>query len=192
MSRKYTNLFCACATLALALWIAVCTHSETRIVSKKEAAMAIHLTSPAFAEGAPIPAKHTCDGKDLSPPLKWSNVPQGTKSLALICDDPDAPVGTWAHWVLYNIPPSATELPEGVPPKEVVLNSARQGINDFKRIGYGGPCPPPGGPHRYFFKLYALNAELSLRPGATKRDLLRAMEGHILAEGQLMGTYRRK
>jgi len=154
--------------------------------------MSIQLTSTAFAEGSPIPAKYTCDGADVSPPLRWSNVPEGTKSIALISDDPDAPVGTWVHWVVYNIPPDATELAENIPKSEVLTNGARQGMSDFKRIGYGGPCPPPGSPHRYFFKLYALDTALDLKPGATKQQLLQAVEGHILAEGQLMGTYQRR
>ena len=154
--------------------------------------MTIRLTSSAFSEGAPIPEKYTCDGRDISPPLKWSAVPQGTRSFALICDDPDAPVGTWVHWVLYGLPGSVGELPEGLPPAETLPNGAKQGLNDFKRIGYGGPCPPGKSPHRYFFKLYALDTELNLPAKATKKDLLRAMEGHILAEGQLMGIYKRK
>jgi len=151
----------------------------------------IQLSTSAFTEGAPIPAKYTCDGDDISPPLKWSGVPQGAKSIALICDDPDAPVGIWVHWVLYNVSSTVAELPEGVPTTEVISGGARQGINDFKRIGYGGPCPPRGNPHRYYFKLYALDIELSLKPRATKRDVVSAMQGHILAEGQLMGTYKR-
>ncbi len=154
--------------------------------------MTIQVSSSAFTEGAPIPARYTCEGQDVSPPLKWSNIPQNAKSIALIADDPDAPVGTWVHWVLYNLPPTVTELPEGVPTTDTLANSARQGRNDFQRTGYGGPCPPRGSPHRYFFKIYALDAMLSLKPGATKKDLLKAMEGHILAEGQLMGTYKRK
>ena len=154
--------------------------------------MSIQLTSSAFADGSPIPSKYTCDGNDTSPPLKWSGVPQGTKSLALICDDPDAPAGIWVHWVMYNIPATVTELPEGVPTGDAVLGSARQGVNDFRRIGYGGPCPPRGNPHRYYFKLYALDTELALKPKATKKDVVDAMQGHILAEGQLMGTYRRR
>lgn len=154
--------------------------------------MSLKLTSPAFAEGQPIPAKYTGDGPDVSPPLQWSGVPAGAKSLALICDDPDAPVGTWVHWVLYGLPASATELPENVPPQETLPSGARQGVNDFGRVGYGGPAPPPGKPHRYYFKLYALDTELNLKPKATKQELLRAMQGHILAEGQLMGTYQRR
>jgi Raf kinase inhibitor-like YbhB/YbcL family protein len=154
--------------------------------------VSIQLTSSAFEAGKTIPAKYTCQGDDISPPLKWSSPPPGAKSLALICDDPDAPVGTWVHWVLYNIAPTTTELPEKVPATETVLHSAKQGLNDFRRLGYGGPCPPPGRPHRYFFKLYALDTELQLGARAAKKDLVRAMEGHILAEGQLMGTYQRR
>ena len=153
--------------------------------------MPIQLTSSAFGEGSSIPARHTCDGLDLSPPLKWSSVPQGVKSLALIADDPDAPAGTWTHWVLYNLPAATDELREATPTTETLPGGGLQGRNDFRRIGYGGPCPPRGRPHRYYFKLYALDAELSLKPGANKSDVLRAMETHILAQGQLMGTYQR-
>jgi hypothetical protein len=152
--------------------------------------MEIKMTSFAFEEGGMIPKKHTCEGKDVSPPIAWGTVPSGTKALALICDDPDAPMGTWVHWVLFNLPGSAKELPESVPPQKILANSAKQGTNDFRKIGYGGPCPP-GGTHRYYFKLYALDTELNLEPGATKSQLLKAMEGHILGEGQLMGKYRR-
>jgi Raf kinase inhibitor-like YbhB/YbcL family protein len=153
--------------------------------------MTLELTSPVFEDGGMIPSKFTCDGVDVSPLLEWSGVPEGTKSLALICDDPDAPIGTWVHWVLYDLPADTVSLPEGVPTHETIENGALQGKNDFKRIGYGGPCPPPGKPHRYFFKLYALDRELDLEPGASKKDLEKAMKGHILAEGQLMGRYKR-
>lgn len=153
--------------------------------------MTIEITSPAFGSEGAIPAKHTCDGADASPPLEWSGLPGGTKSLALICDDPDAPVGTWVHWVIYDIPPALSGLPEGVPPSEITPQGAKQGVNDFRRTGYGGPCPPLGGPHRYFFKLYALDIAPGLPPGASKTDLLRVMEGHILGEGALMGRYQR-
>jgi hypothetical protein len=175
-------------SLMLAVAIACSPQGEH---TKEVTAVKMQLTSPAFAQGQPIPKKYTCEGPDLSPPLKWSSAPEGTKSFALICDDPDAPVGTWVHWVIYNIPASATELQEGVPKAETVLGGAKQGMNDFKRIGYGGPCPPPGNPHRYFFKLYALDTELNLKTGATKGDLVEAMQGHILAEAQLVGTYKR-
>ena len=153
--------------------------------------MAIHLACSAFAEGAPIPAKYTCDGPNLSPPLTWRDVPANTRSFALICDDPDAPAGVWVHWVLYNLPPATLELAEGLPTTESIPGGGKQGVNDFRRLGYGGPCPPRGNPHRYFFKLYALDVELSLPSRATKQDVVRGMQGHILAEGQLMGTYRR-
>lgn len=155
----------------------------------KQPTMNMHLTSAAFAEGQPIPEKHTCDGKDVSPPLKWTDPPAGTRSLALIVDDPDAPAGIWVHWVLYGLSPETTSLPEGVDRSQYVLQGARQGLNDFKRLGYGGPCPPRGKPHRYFFKLYALDTKLDVDPGLTKAELLQAMEGHELAMGELMGLY---
>ncbi len=152
----------------------------------------MHLTSTAFAEGAAIPAKYTCDAQNVSPPLKWSGAPAGTKSLVLIVDDPDAPSGTWVHWVLYDLGPSVSELPEDLAKSQFVAGGAKQGLNDFKQLGYGGPCPPHGKPHRYFFKLYALDAALELKPGLTKKDVEGAMNKHILAQGQLMGTYQRK
>ena len=151
----------------------------------------MQLTSTAFSEGAPIPAKHSCNGPDVSPAFAWQGVPGEARSLALIADDPDAPRGTWVHWVLFNIPPDEDGLGEDIPDDEQLANGSIQGKNDFGNIGYGGPCPPPGKPHRYFFKLYALDQMLDLKPGATKQDLLDAMDGHILAEGQLMGTFKR-
>jgi len=152
----------------------------------------MQLTSATFAEGELIPAKHTCDDKNVSPPLKWSGAPPGTKSLALIVDDPDAPAGTWVHWVLYDLPGSASELPEDLPKGQYLPNGAKQGLNDFKHLGYGGPCPPKGNPHRYLFKLYALDTSLDLKPGATKKELEGAIGKHVLAQGQLIGTYKRK
>lgn len=152
----------------------------------------MQLTSTAFQEGAAIPAQYTCDDRNVSPPLKWSGVPSQAKSLALIADDPDAPVGTWVHWVLYDLPASTTELAEDTPKGQFLPGGARQGLNDFKHLGYGGPCPPPGKPHRYFFKLYAVDRTLDLKPGATKKEVEKAMDKHILAQGQLMGTYKRK
>jgi Raf kinase inhibitor-like YbhB/YbcL family protein len=150
------------------------------------------ITSPAFQSGQTIPAKYTCEGADTSPPVQWSGVPAEAKSLSLICDDPDAPVGTWVHWVLYDLPVTTAELTEKMSASDKLPNGAKQGLNDFKRVGYGGPCPPPGKPHRYYFKLYALDSVLGLKPRSTKKDLLRAMEGHILAEAQLTGTYQRR
>ncbi len=146
--------------------------------------MEIKIKSAAFEEGGMIPKKYTCDGRDVSPPLSWTSVPEGTKSLALICDDPDAPTrGTWIHWVIFNIPADTRELPESIPPQRTLAIGAKQGINDFRKIGYGGPCPPSG-THRYYFYLYALDTEINLEGGATKEQLMRAMEGHILAEGK--------
>lgn len=158
----------------------------------KPAPMKIEITSPAFREGQPIPARHTADGEDASPPLQWTNVPPGAKSLALIADDPDAPVGTWVHWVLYDLPPATRELAEDVPRTQYLPGGAKQGLNDFRRLGYGGPSPPRGQPHRYCFKLYALDKLLDLRPGLTKSEVLKAMEGHVVGEGVLMGTYQRR
>ena len=154
--------------------------------------MKLQLTSTAFAEGQPIPPKHAFDNQDLSPELHWSGVPPAAKSLALICDDPDAPMGMWVHWVIYDLPPATGGLAEGVAKSPELPGGVKQGVNDYKKTGYGGPCPPPGKPHRYFFKIYALDAMLDLKPGLTKTNLLKAMEVHVLAEGQLMGTYQRK
>ena len=152
----------------------------------------MQLSSSVFKEGESIPGKYTCDGQNVSPPLEWTGVPDGTRSFALIADDPDAPAGTWVHWVLYDAPPTTKEFPEDLPKSQYVPGSATQGLNDFKHLGYGGPCPPPGKAHRYFFKLYALDTQLGLKPGATKREVEHAMEKHILAEDQLMGLYKRK
>jgi len=150
------------------------------------------LTTTAFKDGAPIPGKYTCDGVDVSPPLAWSGAPAGTRSFALIADDPDAPGGTWVHWVLYNLPAEVSELPENIAKVESLdLGGARQGRTDFRRPGYGGPCPPPGPAHRYFFTLYALDARLELKAGAQKKDVEAAMQGHVLGSAQLMGTYAR-
>ena len=153
--------------------------------------MEVKITSSAFEDGGLIPAKYTCDGADISPPLQWDGPPEGTRSIALICDDPDAPVGTFVHWVLFNLPPETKELVENVPADETLPNGAKQGTSDFGRIGYGGPCPPSG-THRYFFKIYALDTEIDLAVGAGKSQLLKAIEGHILAQGQLIGKYKRQ
>jgi len=151
----------------------------------------MEIKSSAFKNGARIPAKHTCDGVDVSPSLSWSKLPAGTKNLALVCDDPDAPMGTWVHWVVYDIPASSAGLPEKLPPLKELADGTKQGMNDFRAIGYGGPCPPSG-EHRYFFKLYALDGPTGLKPGATKVQLLAAIKGrHILAEAELMGKYKR-
>jgi len=153
--------------------------------------MSFTLSSPAFPNGGPIASRYTCDGDDLSPALAWSEVPSASQSLALIADDPDAPAGTWTHWILWNIPARATLLAENAPKIDVLDNGARQGVNDSQRIGYIGPCPPPGKPHRYFFRLFALDARLDLKPGATRGELERAIQPHLLAETHWMGTYKR-
>ena len=155
--------------------------------------MGIEVTSAAFTEGSRIPVKYTCEGGNTSPPLSWTGVPAGTRSIALIADDPDAPGVTWVHWVYYGIPPNVAELPEGVPTEETLPDKSRQGTSDFESVGYGGPCPPRGhGVHRYYFKVYALDTEVDLGPGATKKDLLARIEGSVLADGRLIGTYERK
>ena len=153
--------------------------------------MEIKISSSAFEDGGMIPAKYTCDGADVSPPLKWEAVPEGTQSIAIICDDPDAPMGTFVHWVLFNLPGQRRDLAEKFPDDETLANGTRQGISDFGRTGYGGPCPPSG-THRYFFKIYALDTEIEMVSIADKADLLEAMEGHILGEGQLVGKYKRQ
>ena len=160
--------------------------------SLEPVAMAFQIESKAFEPNGNIPAQHTCDGEDLSPALLWRDPPAHTKSFVLISDDPDAPIGTWVHWVLYDIPGSVRELEEGIQKSETLSNGAKQGVTDFGRPGYGGPCPPPGKPHRYFFKLYALDVFLDLVPRKTKADLLQAMNGHILAQTQVIGRYKRK
>lgn len=153
--------------------------------------MAFILSSPSFAAGGEIPQPHSCTGADQSPALSWQEAPPGTKCFALLVDDPDAPAGTWVHWVLYDLPGDATQLPQAVPTTETLASGARQGMNDFRKVGYSGPCPPPGKPHRYLFKLYALDAPTKLEPRATKGDVMRAIEGHVLAHAELMGTYKR-
>ncbi len=161
--------------------------------------MTISMTSTAFEAGKPIPKEYTGEGQDLSPPLAWSNIPKETKELALICDDPDAPMGTGVHWVLYKIPAEATGLPEGLPRENILKTpaGAQQGVNSFGKMGYGGPMPPPGhGTHHYHFKLYALDKPVSAElrrwpPGVDKKALLAEIHDHVLDQGELMGTYQR-
>jgi Raf kinase inhibitor-like YbhB/YbcL family protein len=150
------------------------------------------LTSSAFRDGEPIPVIHSCDGEDLSPQLAWTGAPVETRTFALICDDPDAPRGTWVHWLISNLGADTVELGQGVPPRPQLPSGARQGLNDGGDLGYAGPCPPPGAPHRYFFRLYSLDTALNLPPGVNRSDLEAAMRGHILARGTIMGTYQRR
>jgi Raf kinase inhibitor-like YbhB/YbcL family protein len=156
-----------------------------------ETGTAFTLSAPAFDPGGQIPSRYTCDGADQSPALTWHGGPSGTKSFALIVDDPDAPAGTWVHWVVYDLPAETTALPEGVVKSDALPNGGKQGSNDFRKVGYNGPCPPPGKPHRYFFKLYALDGPIGLQPRATKTQVLRAIEGHVLGQTEMIGTYKR-
>jgi len=154
--------------------------------------MAIVITSTAFKEGDDIPAQYTCEGANMSPPLSWSGVPLEALSLALLMEDPDAPGGTYTHWMLLNLARDIDGLPEDVPADETLADGSRQLSNSFGNIGYGGPCPPPGnGSHRYFFRIYALDSSISLNKGAKREDFLNTIEGHILDEGQLMGRFER-
>lgn len=167
--------------LLMAVWMLVAGEAragETVIV----------LTSRAFAHGGTIPAVYTSRDENVSPPLAWAAIPVATESLAIICDDPDAPRGTWTHWVIYNIPPTRTGIPANLPRDALLPNGTRQGINDFGAYGWDGPAPPSG-THRYVFTIYALDTMLDLAPGATKAELLEAMRGHILGRGQLIGTF---
>jgi Raf kinase inhibitor-like YbhB/YbcL family protein len=149
------------------------------------------MQSSSFPSGGEIPKKFSCEGADVSPALEWGEPPAKTQSFVLIADDPDAPAGTWTHWVAYDLPANLRQLPEAVPKQATLTGGGAQGLNDFGKIGYGGPCPPPGKPHRYFFKLHALDAKLNLKPGASKQQVEQAMEGHILNKAELMGTYKR-
>jgi Raf kinase inhibitor-like YbhB/YbcL family protein len=191
MRQRSTFALCACLAFTALLALSACSNgSDKAKVTEDSGPMDIQLISGAFEDGEPIPAQYTCQGKNISPPLAWSSPPAGAKSVALILDDPDAPRGTWVHWVVYNLPADTIGLPEGVKADSVLPGNALQGRNDYKRNDYGGPCPPSG-THRYFFKIYALDTALDLKAGATKDDVLRAMEGHVLAHGQLMGTVKK-
>ncbi len=188
--RKLTR-----ASLIMLIVLASCGRPSTEaLMSNLPSTESIHLESSAFEEGGSIPKRYTCDGDNLSPPLAWSRIPPAVRSLALIVEDPDAPLGTFTHWVLYAISPEVHALAAGVASLDRVElqpgQSALQGKNDFGRPGYGGPCPPSG-THRYFFRLFALDRELALQPGSDVSALLKAMKGHVLATGELMGKYRR-
>ena len=175
---------------AVALLLLLLSFPFGNLWSQGGHSMSFVVKSGSFTEGGTIPQRYTCDGADVSPGLTWAGAPEGTQSLALIADDPDAPVGTWTHWIIWNIPPG-NALPEAMPKTDTLIDGSRQGRNDFKRIGYGGPCPPPGKAHRYFFRLYALNAKLDLKAGASRADLEHAMKGRVLAQAELMGKYGR-
>ena len=187
--RQRNNLF-----RILVLLTAFCLVTTSGCESReplKEGEMVLSVSSPAFQEGDKIPSKYTCEGQDVSPALTWGEPPVGAQSFALIIDDPDAPGGVFTHWVIFNIPPDSRQLAEAIPTQAQLTTGASQGKNDFGRIGYGGPCPPPGRSHRYQFTLCALDQPLDLKAGASKKQVIDAMQGHILAQGQLTGTYQR-
>lgn len=174
--------------IAACLMLAAAIVTPARVMAPPETNRKMELTSTAFKDGQPIPRDYTCDGRNVSPPLAWKGAPANTAGFVLIVDDPDAPSGVWTHWVLFNLPRDTSNLDENA----TSLSNAVQGVNDFKKTGYGGPCPPSGKAHRYFFKLYALDTTLNLPAGAARKDVEAAMTKHILAQGQLMGTYQRK
>lgn len=163
--------------------------SGPAVTATPHAEQSMILTSAAFKEGKPIPRQYTCDGVNISPPLEWSGGPKSARTIALIADDPDAPGGVWTHWILYNLPADNIGFVENVPAADTLNGGGFQGQNDFGKIGYGGPCPPSG-THRYFFKVYAIDMQLPLKPGATRKEVEKAIEGHVVGQAQLMGTYR--
>ena len=179
--RGFANLALTFALIFLAVSVSVARDSSGKL----------ELTTTAFRPGSTIPTQFTCSGANISPTLSWNNPPPRTQSFVLIVDDPDAPVRTWVHWVVYNLPASARQLPGNVQRGAAVAGGGEQGLNDFPMRGYGGPCPPPGNPHRYFFRLYALDTILHLRAPARRRDVDAAMQGHVLAQAELMGTFGR-
>jgi Raf kinase inhibitor-like YbhB/YbcL family protein len=184
--RAWPNL---ASLLVLTSIISVAQHSGSP--AKGGPAMAFTLTTSAFAPGAEIPNQYTCKGEDISPALRWSGAPAKTASYAIIMDDPDAPAGVWVHWVLWNVAPSTTSLPEGVPKNGQLDDGSQHGRNSFGKIGYNGPCPPPGQTHRYFFRLYALDTKLNLSADADRSQLDAAMKGHVLAQTEYMGSFHR-
>jgi Raf kinase inhibitor-like YbhB/YbcL family protein len=181
----------AALTILLAALVICVAAEELSDSARGGAPVVFTVKISAFAPGTEIPKKFTCEGPDVSPALEWSGPPAKTAGYALIMDDPDAPVGTWVHWVFWNLPANSHSLREDIAKREQLEDGSRQGRNDFRKIGYNGPCPPPGKPHRYFFRLYALDAKLDLAPGVTRQELDAAMKGHILGEAEYMGTFRR-
>ena len=190
------KIFATCSLILLAMTATWGTESgfvSNAATSQNEGkhAMAFAISSKDFQNGSEIPKKFTCDGQDVSPDLSWTDPPEGTKTFALIADAPDAPAGTWTHWVLFDLPASTTSLNESLSKAEQLPDGSKQGRNDFRKIGYNGPCPPAGKPHRYFFKVYALDRKLNIKPGAGRSEVEKAMQGHVQAQGEYMGTYRR-
>jgi len=189
--EKSTSAFIIAFLMITMLGAVGCAASEKPAdLTKGGEGVTMQITSTAFAQGDIMPAEYTVDGADVSPPLAWGKVPAGTKSIALICDDPDAPMGTWVHWVAWNLPPTSTGLPKAVPQGDTIAGGGMQGKNGSGKLGYSGPAPPSG-THRYFFKVYALDTELDLSAGSSNANLLKAMEGHVIGSGELMGRYSR-
>jgi Raf kinase inhibitor-like YbhB/YbcL family protein len=191
MNNTGRDLRTAVCTLIMLIALCACQGQQPEPEPLLGPGVAMDLQSSAFEAGGMIPTKYTCDGQDVSPALSWSEPPVDTESLVLFCDDPDAPAGTWDHWVLFNIPAASRSLPESIATEPVIDKAGVQGANSWGKIGYGGPCPPKGGEHRYYFRLYALDTNLDLEPGATRKDVEEALQGHVLAQGQLMGRYGR-
>jgi Raf kinase inhibitor-like YbhB/YbcL family protein len=189
IEMKY-YLFCFFLTICLIAGGIETLQAKDQMNTKIRGGKTMEITSSSFNHEDMIPAKYTCDGQNISPPLAWSGSPKETKSFALICDDPDAPAGTWVHWVIFDIPENVNSLPEKVSRQEEIAGLGKNGKNTSQHFGYDGPCPPSG-IHRYYFKLYALDTMLNLNAGLSKEDLLKAIKGHILAEAQLMGRYKR-
>jgi len=190
--RHVLGVCCSIGFLILLMPMASCGNSVTRSEQVQESSTpGFQLESSAFKEGATIPKQFSCSGENISPALRWTAPPPGTRSFVLIVDDPDAPGGVWTHWVVYNLPALVREIPENVPKQDDIPGGGLQGRNSFGKVGYGGPCPPPGKAHRYFFHLYALDTVLSLKAGAGKQDVLNAAKGHIRARTELMGRFGR-
>jgi Raf kinase inhibitor-like YbhB/YbcL family protein len=185
------KLLTAIISIMLVVFIFLGSNCESKEKSGASSGSSLTLSSPAFSDGANIPKAYTCSGSNYSPALKWANAPEGTQSFAIIVQDPDAPFDPFCHWIIYNIPADQTSLSEKASPNGKLPAGALEGINDFGKIGYGGPCPPPNTPHRYFFKIYALDKMLNIQSSPRKNDLIHAMNGHILGEAQIMGMFGR-
>lgn len=181
----------SCSRLAVAMLLLWSITRAYPMLATGASGARFQLRASAFRAGGTIPSRYTCSGSNVSPALSWTPPPSGAKSLALIVTDPDAPGHTWVHWVVFNLPPTAHELPTGVPKQAEIASGGQQGSNDSGSLGYDGPCPPPGSPHRYFFRLYALNTRLNLKSGATRAQVEQAIKGHVLAEAELKGLFHR-
>ncbi len=178
--------------ISLIILLLLITPHATQAKSQNRSSDVLEIYTPSFKNNSGIPEKYTCDGEDISPPIKWKGTIKGVKSWAVVCHDPDAPAGDWVHWVIYNIPPHATSLPEGVPKKYKLSDGSKQGVNDFNKTGYNGPCPPPGNPHRYVFELFAVKSRIKPKKNMSMKELLRFLKDKTLAKAELIGLYSRK